>query len=147
MANRRFKTKQQAMQMAIHCWTCQHCGTQHRKTKPSMCSNCGVGAFFHFDSVGEANKFAELRMLQDHGQISDLRLQVPFPVYPGSPGMLSTSKLGKPVFKYIADFVYRDSSGRQVVMDYKGSTGHVTDLFTLKKRIIETMYQVEILLV
>jgi len=145
----RFNSKQQAMQMAIHCWVCEHCGTQHRAKKPETCQSqsCGRGAFFHFDSVGEANKFAELRMLQDHGQISDLRLQVPFPVYPGSPGALSISKLGKPVFKYIADFVYRDGAGKKVVMDYKGNTGHVTDLFKLKKRIIEVMYQVEIRLV
>ena len=143
----RFNSKQQAMQMAIHCWTCEHCGMQHKKHKPTTCKNCGIGAFFHFDSVGEANKFAELRMLQDHGQLSDLRLQVPFPVYPGAPGKLSIEKLGKPVFKYIADFVYRDNQGRQMVVDYKGNTGHVTDLFKLKKKIIEVMYQVEIRLV
>ena len=133
--------------MAIHVWTCQHCGVQHRKKKPMVCQECGVGAFFHFDSVGEATKFAELAMLQNHGKISDLRLQVPFPVYPGRPGALSISKLGKPVFKYIADFVYYDEDGSQVVVDYKGSTSHVTDVFKLKKKIIETMYQVEIRLV
>jgi len=147
MANGRFKSKQQALQMAIHCWTCEACGTQHRKQKPQLCQNCGVGAFYHFDSVGEANKFAELAMLQNAGQISGLRLQVPFPVYPGAPGKLSIEKLGKPVFKYIADFVYKDGQGRTVTVDYKGNTKHVTDLFKLKKRIIETRYQVEIRLV
>lgn len=148
MAGRgKFRTKHQALQMAVHCWVCEHCGTQHKSQKPSLCQSCGVGAFWHFDSIGEATKFAELRMLQQHGLISGLRLQVPFPVYAGSPGAISTAKLGKPVFKYIADFVYRDQHGGMVVMDYKGSTDHVTDVFKLKKKIIETMYQIEIRLV
>ena len=147
MTRGRFNSKHQALQLAIHCWACQNCGTQHKKKKPVVCQGCGSDAFFHFASVGEANKFAELAMLQNAGKLSDLRLQVPFPVYPGAPGALSVAKLGKPVFKYIADFVYRDEHGKKVVLDYKGSTSHVTDLFKLKKKIIEAMYQIEIVLV
>jgi len=157
MTKKRFTTKLEALQSAVHVWTCSECGMQHRGHKPTECKACSIRsltskfntlpAFFHFDSIGEANRYAELQMLLNHGQITELRLQVPFPVYPGALGTLSISKLGKPVFKYIADFVYRDDMNRKVIEDVKGSTSHVTDLFKLKKKIIEAMYQVDIRLV
>jgi len=150
MGNARFKTKNQAMQMAIHVWTCEHCGTQHKKKKPMVCQNCGVGAFYHFDSVGEANKFAELAMLQNAGKLSDLRLQVPFPIYfdvIGGMPVLTTQKRGKAHRTYYADFVYVDGEGHRVVLDYKGSTSNVTDVFKLKRKDVEILYGFKIVLV
>jgi hypothetical protein len=150
MAKGRFNSKHQALQMAIHTWVCQNCGVQYKKRKPVVCRGCGSDAFFHFDSVGEANKYAELAMMQNYGLISELELQVPFPLYfdviNGIP-VLTTKKRGKPHRTYFADFVYCDEKGKKVILDYKGDVGHVTDVFKLKRKDVEKLYQVEIKLV
>lgn len=143
----RFKSMRDAQQSSIRVWTCQHCGIQHRKTKPKMCKNCGVGAFHYFASVGEANKYAELALLQAHGQINGLRLQVPFRLYHTGPGTLGSEKLGKPVVEYRADFVYCTKGGDQVVVDYKGDTRYTDPVFDLKRKLIEPVYEIEIKLV
>ena len=58
-----------------------------------------------FDSVKEANRYAVLFMMQQAGEISNLRLQVPYEL---------TLKV-----TYVADFVYDDGAG-EVVEDVKG---------------------------
>jgi len=142
----RFNSKQQAMQSAVRVWTCKYCGVQHRKIKPKICKGCGDGELEYFASVGEANKYAELRLMQTHGMISELEPHPPFPVY-AVPGGLSIEKNGKALFTYSADFRYRDKAGNIVILDYKGSPDHVTALFVRNKLIIESMYQIEIRLV
>jgi len=141
----RFKSKSEALHMRVHVWVCSNCGTQHKTTKPERCQTCAHGAFFHFDSITEANRFAQLALLQNHGQILNLRLQVPFPIYHNGKGVLSKEKAGKPLFRYYADFVYDDTQGRRVIEDTKGHEVHgLTDVFKLKKKIIEAVYQIEI---
>ena len=71
-----------------------------------------------FDSMKEANRYAELKMLQRGGVIKDLELQKKFVLIP-------TQKIGKKVIErecsYIADFVYTDvKSGETIVEDVKG---------------------------
>jgi len=139
----RFNSKQQAMQMADRVWTCKYCRLQHRKIKPKICKGCGDGEFHYFASVGEANKWAELKLMEDHGMITELETHPPFRVYP-VPGGLSIEKNGKALFTYSADFRYRDKAGKIVILDYKGSPKHVTGLFERNKLIIESMFQVEI---
>lgn len=64
-----------------------------------------------FDSKHEAERYAELKLLQCAGQIHNLQLQVPFELVPKQDGE-------RPV-KYIADFVYEEN-GCKVVEDAKG---------------------------
>ena len=64
-----------------------------------------------FDSQREANRYAELKLLERAGEISDLKLQVPFELIPKQPGERAV--------KYIADFVYTED-GQTVVEDVKG---------------------------
>ena len=143
----RFKSKAEALHMRVHVWTCQACGTQHEKKKPMDCRGCGQGAFYHFDSKMESMRFASLAMLLRHKRIDNLRLQVPFAIYNNGNGKLSSEKAGKPLFRYYADFVYTEN-GVQVVEDVKGHEVHgQTDVFKLKKKIIEAVYQVEIKIV
>ena len=73
-----------------------------------------------FDSKREAARWRELRMLERAGEISDLRRQVRYELVPKLPGE-------RPV-DYIADFVYRDKNGNEVVL-------HNT--LALKKRVYE----------
>lgn len=62
-----------------------------------------------FRSIKERNWYINLRRLQAAGEISDLRLQVPYELNPG----------GTHSIKYLADFVYLEN-GEEIVMDVKG---------------------------
>lgn len=68
---------------------------------------CGIP----FDSKKEAYRYLELKTLQKSGQISDLKLQVPFTLAPAQHGEYAV--------KYIADFTYYEN-GKLVVEDVKG---------------------------
>ena len=63
------------------------------------------------DSVKEANRWCELKLLERAGRISDLRRQVKFELIP--------KQEGERAIHYIADFVYIEN-GRQVVEEVKG---------------------------
>lgn len=103
-----------------------------------------------FDSKHEAHRYCELRLLLNAGEISDLRLQVPFELIPAQfaeTGEKYTrgSKAGKPkmkcverAVKYIADFVYIDNaSGETVVEDAKGYTGGgAYGIFKIKRKLM-----------
>lgn len=142
----RFKSKADAIGKAIKVHDCQTCGRlQQGGKKPKMCE-CGSTDILSLDSIGEHRRFCELKMLLRAKQIKDLRTQVPFPMYPARDA-ISLHKIGKPVFTYYPDFVYKERDGDtwvEVIEDFKGSAEHATDLFYLKKRIIESAYQIQI---
>ncbi len=82
-----------------------------------------------FDSKKEAKRYTELHLLETAGAISDLRMQVKFVLIPaqrepdsvGPKGGIKKGKLIEREVDYIADFVYKDnSSGETVVEDTKG---------------------------
>ena len=76
------------------------------------------------DSIKEANRWCELKLLERAGKIQDLQRQVKFELIP---------KQGKErAIYYIADFVYTEN-GRQVVEDVKGFR---TKEYKLKKRML-----------
>lgn len=90
-----------------------------------------------FDSKHEAERYIELQMLLKVGEISDLRLQVPYELIP-------TMKLNGETFrssKYIADFVYKDKSGNEIVEDAKGMK---TDVYKLKKKLMAYVHHIVI---
>lgn len=76
-----------------------------------------------FDSLAEARRYSELRLMERAGEIAQLELQ---PVYLLHAGI-----------KYRADFRYRDKDGREVVEDVKG---HLTDVYRLKKKLLLADY-------
>lgn len=64
-----------------------------------------------FDSIKEAKRYGELKLLLRSGEIDLLKLQVPFELNPG----------GTYSLKYFADFVYWDCMKKEtVVEDVKG---------------------------
>ena len=84
-----------------------------------------------FDSKKEAARYAELRLLLRAGVISDLRRQVRFELIPKQ-----TDENGKTIESsaaYIADFVYKDKDGNNVVEDTKGFR---TDTYVLKRKLM-----------
>ena len=85
-----------------------------------------------FDSVLEARRYKQLALLERVGEISNLKLQVPFLLQE------SFRKNGKTYRKieYIADFVYEEN-GQTIVEDTKGIK---TDVFKIKQKLFEYKY-------
>ena len=120
---------------SIRCYECVECATWADAVdgkKPPKCINCGGKAFAHFDSKGERDRWAQLKLLRSQGHITRLRRQVRLPF-----------KLnGNEIFTYVADFDYYDSDGKYVIEDYKGRD--ITDLSELKIKLIEAQYGVSV---
>lgn len=83
-----------------------------------------------FDSKAEAKRYSELKLLQTRGFIRGLELQPQF----------RYAIDGKHVFTYHADFAYFEGEGR-VIEDVKGVR---TEVYKLKKKIIEAVYHLRI---
>lgn len=70
-----------------------------------------------FDSMKEANRWCELKLMEKGGIISDLQRQVKFELQP------AFTHKGKRIqaIKYIADFTYTDNeTGEKIIEDTKG---------------------------
>nr|UVX43788.1 MAG: protein of unknown function (DUF1064) [Bacteriophage sp.] len=90
-----------------------------------------------FDSKLEAERYAQLKILERAGVIKGLELQPSFELLP------SFRKNGKAWRKtvYKADFRYILAEGdRIIVEDVKGSTAVITDVFRLKQKLFEYKY-------
>lgn len=70
-----------------------------------------------FDSAKEARRWAELKLMERAGIITELKRQVPFILIPAQER--GGKVVEKPV-KYIADFTYRDGNDDYTVEDTKG---------------------------
>lgn len=84
-----------------------------------------------FASKKEAARYVELKILLKIGEISQLELQRPFELRVN--GVL--------VCKYIADFVYLDKDGREVVEDVKGMK---TAVYRLKSKLMIAVHGLRI---
>jgi len=80
-----------------------------------------------FHSKKEAARYQELKLLHDTGVISELQLQVRFPIVVN----------GKKICTYIADFTYFDRKGKFFCEDVKGI---LTPTYRLKKKLVEALY-------
>lgn len=91
-----------------------------------------------FDSIREAERWQELRLLERAGEIKCLSRQVKFELIPKM-----KTRTGKTVYgeSYIADFVYLDKEGRQVIEDAKG---YRTDVYKIKRKQMLWLYGIEI---
>ena len=90
-----------------------------------------------FDSMREAARWSELRLMERVGEIRELRRQVPFELIPQQ--TIKGHKV-RPI-RYIADFVYIDKNGSQVVEDVKGM---LTQVYRLKRRMLIWLYGIEV---
>lgn len=87
-----------------------------------------------FDSKREYQRWVELKLLQQAGEIKNLRRQVPYELIPRRGRM-------RPIV-FIADFVYDTKEGKQVVEDSKGYRNR---LYMLKWRLMEWRHNIEVL--
>ncbi len=79
-----------------------------------------------FDSRREARRWCELRLLEQAGEITELKRQMPFRLAGG--------------IKYVADFTYMDH-GQLVIEDVKGVR---TAVYRIKKRLMkEAGYEIK----
>lgn len=100
----------------------------------------------NFDSIKEANRYAELKMLQKCGVIKGLELQKKFILIP-------TQKIANKVVErecsYIADFVYQDvKSGITIVEDVKGyrdPSSAAYAKFVIKRKLMLKQYGIRIM--
>lgn len=87
---------------------------------------------YKFDSMKEAERYKELKLLERAGRIKDLELQPKFELLP----TIRTDKETLRKVSYYADFKY-EQDGETVVEDVKGFK---TDVYKLKKRIFLLKY-------
>jgi hypothetical protein len=79
-----------------------------------------------FDSKKEATRWWQLRAMETQGQISNLRRQVRFPL----------EVAGWLVCTYVADFVYIDGAGMEVVEDAKSEYTRKLPVYAIKKKLM-----------
>ena len=92
-----------------------------------------------FDSLKEARRYQELRLLERAGKITDLRLQVPFFLLPAQRD--ENGNVVERAVKYIADFVYTDEDGKTVVEDTKGMK---TPAYIIKRKLMRWVHGIAI---
>lgn len=97
---------------------------KNRKTQVDM---------YVFDSALEAKRYKQLALLERAGEISNLRLQVPFLL---QENFKKNNKTYRKI-EYIADFVY-EQNGQTIVEDTKGIK---TDVFKIKQKLFEYKYR------
>ena len=112
---------------------------QERQRRNSKYGNQKVtDAGLSFDSKAEHRRWQYLAMLERAGEIKDLRMQVPFELIPAQ---VTPDGHKVRATVYLADFVYRDSTGCLVVEDVKGA---VTPEFRIKRKLMLSVHRLHI---
>jgi hypothetical protein len=127
---RRLNAPHAAGTRAIRVFVCDNpkCEIHHEQAPPVQCV-CGGISFARFDSKTEAGHWAQLRMLEKRGKISDLQRQIWFPLYAAGPaGPIK-------ITSYVADFTWIEDGERRIG-DSKPRAG-VDDLAALKLKWME----------
>ena len=116
--------------------------------------NIQTEVFGHkFDSRKEANHYLLLRSLEQQGKISDLRMQVPFELIPAVyreeiVHLKTKDKVEKKCIQrathYVADFVYKDKDGNEVVIDVKSPITRQNAEYRLKKKMMLAFKNIDI---
>lgn len=88
-----------------------------------------------FDSMKEARRYGELKLLERAGEISELELQPRFPL------TVHFWDDHERIGEYRGDFRYYDRNGEEIVEDVKGFK---TPLYRWKKKHVEAQYGIQI---
>ncbi len=94
-----------------------------------------------FDSQKEAQRYAELRLLERGGVIKDLKCQVKFELIPTQRNMYGNKIVEKAV-NYIADFVYTDVKLDDTVVE--DTKGFRTKEYIIKRKLMLWVHGIEI---
>lgn len=102
-----------------------------------------------FDSVKEANRYNELKLIERAGKIKDLQMQVKFTLIPPLYETVGITEKGKVKNRlverecsYKADFVYTDlETGETIVEDTKGFK---TKDYIIKRKLMFWIHNIKI---
>ena len=108
-----------------------------------------------FDSRKEARFYLFLKEAEKKGEISDLRLQVPYELIPAiyedqvihlkTKDKIVTKCVQKAVH-YVADFVYRETeTGNEAVVDVKSGITRKHPVYLLKKKMMRAFKGIDII--
>lgn len=97
-----------------------------------------------FASKREAKRYLELKAMQEAGEVTELQLQVKFPLLPKQ-----RTAEGKAIraVDYVADFVYM-KDGQKIVEDSKGYRNPQAAsyaIFVLKKKMMKYFHNIDIM--
>ncbi len=87
-----------------------------------------------FDSAKEGRRYADLKLMERGGEISDLKMQVPF-------RMLVEGVL---VCTYVADFTYRRPVPIGTVLVVEDVKGMRTDVYKIKRRLMKAVHNIDV---
>lgn len=88
-----------------------------------------------FDSMAEARRYRELRMMEKAHLIDGLEMQPPFPI----------TVNGRYICLYKADFRYRDrETGEWVVEDVKSEATRRISTYRIKTKLVEAVHGVKV---
>lgn len=92
-----------------------------------------------FDSKREAKRWCELKLCERAGEIKELRRQVKFVLIPSQ---RIDGKVVERECSYIADFVYRDGSSEELVVE--DTKGVKTKDYIIKRKLMLSVYGIKI---
>lgn len=90
-----------------------------------------------FDSIREADRYCELKLLEKAKEIRNLELQPRFLLQDKFKDKMGTTHRK---IEYVADFIYIDKDDKKIVEDVKGM---MTDVYKLKKKLFLNLYDEE----
>lgn len=85
-----------------------------------------------FDSIKEATRFKQLKLLARNGYIEDLQCQVPFMLIPKQVNADGKTEI---CVRYVADFVYVEK-GATVVEDVKSDMTRKLPVYVVKRKLM-----------
>lgn len=125
-------------------------GKKKSKYNNKTCYYNGI----EFDSKKERDYYIVLREKELNGEITDLRMQVPFVLLEAIKDTRRVPRLKRLVryeeytvqdaVRYFADFVYTDADGNEVVVDVKSPATRKKDAYILKKKMMRSLLGITI---
>lgn len=88
---------------------------------------------YTFDSRKEAQRYAELILLQKAGEISNLEMQKPFVI---QESFFDSNGKRQTAIKYYADFTYITKEGKEVIEDVKSPATRKNPVYRMKKKMM-----------
>lgn len=109
-----------------------------------------------FDSKKECERYKQLKILEDKGEIKDLELQKKFVLIPKQTieyeetlksGKVKTKKMTiERELSYVADFYYKDKDNKEVIEDVKGCKfGAAYNVFVIKRKLMLYVHNIKII--
>ncbi len=104
-----------------------------------------IGLEYHgmtFDSKKELDRYLMLKKMEEKGYIRNLRRRVPYELIPAH-GAQGDMRAEKKVI-YVADFVYINSKGHEIVEEVKTELLKKDPVYIMKRKLMRHVYGINI---